>query len=347
MKPHTNISAAPVDKPGFDFDAAVAEAQRDYPRMAAHTTFVNLSAPDAREQLQHWFAAISPEHVSPQQAAILLAGGLKKNGFTFIDHAPLRMVMAMRPDSTSGYTGGGNEAPYVFNHELGHAVTGDGYMSTGDAPPPLHVIARGEIAADIFAVLRGISTGTMTREDAENLSMARAMKAPGVHATSFAIDTLLAETSDDKIRAMTPDKIAELARDYAALYAPRPGEIEALARKLQWVQPVAVEHAPMPDKDLAGKLKDLFGRIKGHGPKSAEITQGAVKMRRLGNEEWLENVADLLKTSEPGSLAFHTGAKILTAVFNTGRAGYPQAKEFDVSDAKWDALRRTFTQPRP
>lgn len=347
MKPQPDTSAPRAATPGFDFDAAVAAAQRDYPPMAARTTFVNLSAPDAPAQLQQWFAAIAPEHVTPQQAAVLLAGGMKKNGFTFIDHAPLRMVLAMRPDTTSNYTGGGNEAAYVFNHELGHAVTGDGYMSAGDAPPPLHVIARGEIAADIFAVLRGISTGTMTRVDAENLSLARAMKAPGVHATSLAIDTLLAEMSDDKIRAMTPEKIADLARDYAALYAPRPGEIEALVRKLQWVKPVPVGHAPIPDKDLAGKLKDLFGRIKGQGPKSAEITQGTVKMRRLGKEEWLENVADLLKTSEPGSLAFHTGAKILTAVFNTGRAGYPQEKTFDVSDAKWDALRRQFTQPKP
>jgi hypothetical protein len=321
---------------GFDFDAAVAAARRDFPRETAKVTFLDLSAKDAADKFRAWLLA-SPQNTK-KLAEKLVAANIPKNGFTRLRDTG-EILVAVNPRSASHHLRNpAHEGLFAFHHELGHALTSASLPQYFEEEVPLHVSARHEVAADIFAALRGIAGGTLTREDVENLSLSRALAAPGPHATSRAIDMLLAENTDADIKKMTPQAMRDLSLVYAELYAPKQGEIEGLARQLQWVKP---DDRPAPETvsgKLGEKLKKVFNGILHMTPKAAKMT-----LRRVTEAEWIENVADMFRKAEPGTLAAHTSAKILSSVFNTGKACYPEEKTFDVSGEKWNDLRRKFT----
>jgi len=323
---------------GFDFNAAMEAARRDFPQETAKITFIDLSAQDAADKFRDWLLA-SP-HNTKKLTEKLVTENIRKNGFTRLRDTG-EIVVAVNPNSASHHLRNpGHEGLFAFHHELGHALTSASLSRVTNGDDILaHVAARHEVAADVFAVLRGIAGGTLTREDAENLSLSRAMAPPGPHATSRALDMLLAEHTDADIKKMTPHAMRDISLVYAELYAPKHGEIEALMKKMQWVR-AEEKTAPDAGGGLGQKLKKVFNNILHITPKAAKMT-----VRRVTEAEWLENVADIFKKAEPGTLEAHTSAKILSSVFNTGKACYPDEKKFDVSDKKWDELRKKFKGP--
>ncbi len=337
MKPKDNSASA------FNFDAAVRAAQKDYPAETKPVTFINLSASGAIEKIGAWLASVAGEATTAEHIARLAAQVAAKNAVMRFSHLSGQMMLASSSKPKSAYLGASaaREAVFAFDHELGHAVTQNGVTAQASTQPRLHEQAQSEIAADVFAILRGLSRGTMSRSEARSISLARAMKTPGAHSTAQAIDALLDEKTDADIAHLSPADIKTTADAYAAKFTPASGELEALARKLQWVK--MEETAPAAentDPGLRDKLKKVFGNITGQGPKAVRPPETQGRLRRLTNAEWLENVADLLATAPLGSLAAHTAAKILQSALDTGKAGYPEKKTFDVSGAKWDALRK-------
>lgn len=335
---------APQGNDGFDVSAAAQAAAKDYPRETKGMTFIDLTAPDGVADAMAWTKRAEPGMPAYEVAALR---DITTQANALLRRAPNgERLLAARSQARTRFLGGdmAAEANFAFDHELGHAVTSFLLPLGAERGAQLHQRARWEIQADVFAVLRGINRGTMTREQAYSLSNNRAMRAPGAHATSPALDMLLGDRSDEQIRAMTPQQIADMATSYGEMMAPKQGEIEALARKLDWVRTEAQETQPKADDlRLRERLKKVFSDIRGHSPRSAALPTGQVKVRRLTNEEWLENVADVFNDASSGMLARNTAAHILQSVFTTGKAGYPDEKTFDVSAPKWDKLRRTFS----
>ncbi len=315
--------------PVFDFDAAVSAARRDYPLETARVTFIDLAAPDAGHALKDWLRRASPAFIQSfaekgdtPEAALYHAAEkfLLKNGVAEVDYATGNILVAASSKPASKYLGStatqAQQAAYVFAHELGHAVTRNGFTrdwrgadASGAASSrgtPRHEKAEGEMAADVFAVLRCLSQGTITQEQAQEVSLQRALKPPGVHTTSPALDAAIKSLGEAQL---SPVAVQAMAEKTAKYHAPAPGEIEELSQRLSWLR--AVPKQMQTDPVMAKKLKIVFDKIRQRAPRGADLPDSIVVLRRLTPQEWLENVADVFNKAPKNSLAAIVTAKIL------------------------------------
>lgn len=314
--------------PAFDHAAAVMAARRDYPQETARVTFIDLSSPDAAQQLRGWLGAASPAFIrslgemeKPETAIFhAVEKFLAKNGVAEVDYETGNILVASASQPKSKYLGAtattAQEAAYAFAHELGHAVARNGFTanwrgltrhgqpSQRDALP--HERAEAEMAADVFAVLRGLSQQTMTLEQAHAVSLTRALRAPGIHTTSPALDAALENIGT---APLSPQGVQAMAETIARRHAPKPGEIEELASRLAWMKPMP--KPPESGHNVAAWLKVVFDRISHRAPRTAPMPQGAMRLEKLTQQEWLQNVVDVFNAAPKGSLAAHVTEKIL------------------------------------
>jgi hypothetical protein len=322
MTVHANPS------PAFDHAAAVLAARRDYPLETARVTFVDLSSPDAAAQLRDWLRAASPAFIrslgdteKPETAIFhAVEKFLAKNGVAEVDYATGKILVASASRPKSKYLGptatAAQEAAYAFAHELGHAVARNGFTANwrgttrNGKPSPhdalSHERAEAEMAADVFAVLRNLSQQTMTLEQARAVSLTRALRAPGIHSTSPALDAALDDTGNT---ILSLQDVRATAETVAQRHAPKAGEIEELAAKLAWMKPVP--KAPDSGHDMAKQLKGVFDRISHRAPRNLPMPQGTMRLEKLTQQEWLQNVAEVYNAAPKGSLAAHVTEKIL------------------------------------
>ncbi len=314
--------------PVFDHAASVLAARRDYPQETAQVTFVDLSSPDAAQQLRGWLRKASPAFIrslgenEPPETAIFHAVEkfLLKNGVAEVDYASGNILVASASQPKSKYLGAtattAQEAAYAFAHELGHAIVRSGFTAnwrgmTRHGKPSLHDAlphqrAEAEMAADVFAVLRNLSHQTMTLEQARQVSLTRAMRAPGIHTTSPALDAALENIG---AASLSPQGVQAMAETIAQRHAPKAGEIEELANRLAWMKPVP--KAPDSGHDMAARLKGVFDKISHRAPRTASLPQGTMRLEKLTQQEWLQNVAEVFNAAPRGSLAAHVTEKIL------------------------------------
>lgn len=322
------MTANATPSPVFDYAAAVLAAQRDYPQETARVTFVDLSSPEAPQQLRDWLRKASPAFIrslgeteKPETAIFhTVEKFLAKNGSAEVDYATGNILVASASRPKSKYLGPtatiAQEAAYAFAHELGHAVARNGFTAnwrglTRDGKPSLqdalpHERAEAEMAADVFAVLRCMSQQNMTPEQAKAVSLTRALRAPGIHTTSPALDAALGNIS---AALLSPQGVQTMAETVARHHAPKAGEIEELAARLAWMKPVPKTAGS--GHDMAARLKGVFDRISHRAPRTAPMPQGAMRLEKLTQLEWLQNVADVFNAAPEGSLAAHVTAKIL------------------------------------
>ena len=322
------MTNAAVPSPVFDHPAAVLAARRDYPQETARVTFIDLSSPDAAQQLRGWLRAASPgfirslDDAEKPDTAIFHAVEkfLAKNGVAEVDYATGNILVASASRPKSKYLGAtatvAQEAAYAFAHELGHAVARNGFTAnwrglTRHGTPSLHDAlpherAEAEMAADVFAVLRGLSQQTMTLEQARAVSRARALRAPGIHSTSPALDAALENIG---AAILSPQAAQAMAETIGQRHAPKAGEIEELAAKLAWMKPVP--KSPGSGHDMAGRLKGVFDKISHRAPRNLPMPQGPMRLEKLTQQEWLQNVAEVYNSAAKGSLAAHVTEKIL------------------------------------
>lgn len=314
--------------PVFDYAAAVLAARHDYPQETAQVTFIDLSSPEAAPQLRDWLRKASPAFIrslgeteKPETAIFhAVEKFLMKNGVAEVDYATGNILVASSSQPKSKYLGAtstvAQEAAYAFAHELGHAVTRNGFTanwrgltrqgkpSQHDALP--HERAEAEMAADVFAVLRNLSQHVMTQEQAKAVSLTRALRAPGIHTTSPALDAALKNAG---AAILSPRGVQSAAETAAQRYAPKQGEIEELASRLAWMKPVP--KAPDSGHDIAERLRGVFDRISHRAPRNLPMPQGTMRLEKLSQREWLENVAKVYNAAPRGSFAAHVTEKIL------------------------------------
>lgn len=322
------MTAHITPSPSFDHAAAVLAARREYPQETARVTFIDLSSPDAAQQLRGWLGAASPAFIrslgdteKPETAIFhAIEKFLAKNGVAEVDYATGNILVASASRPKSKYLGAAaavaQEAAYAFAHELGHAVARNGFTANWrglakDGKPSLHDAlpherAEAEMAADVFAVLRGLSRQTMTLEQAHAVSLTRALRAPGIHTTSPALDAALENIG---AAILSPQGVQAMAETVAQRHAPKAGEIEELAARLAWMKPVP--KTPDSGHDVAARLKGVFDRISHRAPRTAPMPQGAMRLQKLTQQEWLQNVAEVFNAAPKGSLTAHVTAKIL------------------------------------
>lgn len=208
-------------KAAFDFNKAVADARRDYPRQTRNTTFVDLDAHDAMEQMADWIEKLDED----SKEALYRSGTLREmnpesDGFTISSlygderivatHSRHNPFLPFFPDEPE------KQAAFVFFHELGHVV-----VPWADIPT-----SYAEHGADVFGVLRGISKGIFNKKDVKQLADARLMTYfHGLdiqHLSTMALDAVVINPKQIDFLSLTPKQVARIAAEHAAAFANPP-----------------------------------------------------------------------------------------------------------------------------
>lgn len=230
----------------FKFKDAVREATLDHLMTRSKITFIDASTPDAREKFNAAIAGFSPRAKKllserKQTSDELFDAIITDLGSCmFVDPVTRKKIVVIDTKNSAGLIIG--DAQFIFDHEVGHAVTerGHRYMidNFGSYFIPLHEITGAEISAEIYAVLRGLARGSLTPEKAREIAEERLIQAwqrgNVTHLTTLAIDKVLEHLTDfgtdDKGKASTPSTayLAIMANDYTERYAPNNNDINNL-----------------------------------------------------------------------------------------------------------------------
>lgn len=205
-------------KAAFDFNKAVAEARRDYPRETKNTTFVDLDAPDAMEQMASWVEKLDEASIKVlYRTGTLMEMNPDSDGFsisslygdkrivaTHSQHNPFLPFFAGEPDK---------QAAFVFFHELGHVVVPGADIPTNYS----------EQSADVFGVLRGISKGLFEKKDVKRLADERLVsyfKGLDIqHLSTMALDAVVINPKHIDFVSLTPKQVARVATEHAEAFA--------------------------------------------------------------------------------------------------------------------------------
>jgi hypothetical protein len=203
----------------FDFNQAVADAKRDYPRETTYVTFIDLSSIDAAQQIRAWYEKRGDKFDTPQGKKELkkILKEIKKNKRGLCTRSStLGPILITIDASIDGK--GMKSASFRFNHELGHAVN---LVIDKD----LKSQRRDESQADCFAVLRGLQAGSLSPKEFVKIINGRTLicirfgnKALGdfAHSTAPVLKALKKNLTALNPCAMTPEQIRKEARNYLA-----------------------------------------------------------------------------------------------------------------------------------
>lgn len=196
----------------FDFDAAVAEARRDYPKETQDITFINGDDPDARQKLYDW--AVSQKLRTLEWDRMLEPMLDNKLSCAQAGHNG-GFVVLVHPSAPSMRFGEDHDKAnhYTFDHELGHIITKKGMGHGADIA---------EHAADSFAALRGLQRGTLDKKD---LQRAADMNDAGFliycglsHLTSMTLDAIAINPKNIDYVSLSPKETAALADKHAKTF---------------------------------------------------------------------------------------------------------------------------------
>lgn len=204
-------------KAAFDFNKAVAEARRDYPRATKNTTFVDLDAPDAMEQMISWVEKLDEASIevlyrtgtlmemTPESDGITVSSlyGDRKLVATHSKYNRFLPFFAGEPEK---------QAAFVFFHELGHVVVPGADNGTNYS----------EQGADVFGVLRGIAKGLFEKKDVKKLADERLvayLKSLDIqHLSTMALDAVVINPKQIDFVSLTPKQIARIASEHAEAF---------------------------------------------------------------------------------------------------------------------------------
>jgi hypothetical protein len=298
----------------FDFPAAEAAAQRDYPEETKDIMFVDLSLPDAKEKLHAWYSNSGHKFTERDLEDLL------KRPFANISCDGTKKILASNPKKSPSTNHmrwmddmlRAKFDHFCFNHELGHLIIPGGiYLASQKLSHTIHTGNKRESLADCFAVLRGLQQKTLSADEVREISVRRSTTESwrGQYLTSRVIDEALIRHGDAGSETLTPEEIKSLVQKYAEKYAPSQNEVFDVADAFQ--EPAQYEIAP-PQR---------------HAP--------------LTDDQWLQNVGDVCQKSPEDSFSFYISARILATALNTGEAVnfVGKQKKFNVTGSYWDKVR--------
>lgn len=206
---------------GFDFNAAAAAAQRDYPEETQHTAFININARGGRVSLREFAKKyyMQEEGVSEAETHTLAAklkirmSAMRMSRYTRKSQGALTFYINREVNALLVRTGRLKsliKAPFIqlqFSHELGHIVVPNGHSSKCTNH-------ENERAADCFAAMRMLTQEEFGLGDILQFASFRANGWSSVHNTSAALKTLAEDLKGMKKKTLTPQEIKAKANAY-------------------------------------------------------------------------------------------------------------------------------------
>lgn len=277
--------APDIKTPPFDFERAVEEARRDFPKQTQHVTFLDGSRPDAFEKLYAW--AVEQKMRTIQWDRMLAPWFENKNAGA-IPGMNGGMLLIMHPDNPSNtFRGDADKCNhFTFDHELGHIVSPKGSGPDIDAD-------TAENVADSFATMRGLQRGTLHKPDLERLSALRDagfLLYSGLnHLTSMAVDAIAINPRNTDFISLTPQETARLASRHGLAF------------------------------DKPPRLMEKFEKVAKIG-KPGYDDDGLPLTERL--EQRLHALTEICMKAKPSSMVFYLAARIVINAIDHGGATY-------------------------
>jgi hypothetical protein len=293
----------------FNFDQAVEEAKRDYPKETRNVTFIDTSAPDAAEKLLAW--AKEAGFSKTQYEALL---DKMENQVAFAtasnstDHKLLGMPVTRAPEKY-GFKGEKEKSAFfTFNHELGHLVIPGGLANESTKSTEYR-----EHAADTFAVLRSLQQGVLDKKDIVNKADGRGQEmlftGDLTHLTSMSLDAVAINPKNTDFISLSKKAIIKIAQKHAARF-----ETDAKAEKsLQAVRRAGMQAQYDGDIETAVEQRlhalsyvcltarpdtmqfYIAARILNNAIESGEISHGDIKVKIDSQNEHWQHVHDTIK----------------------------------------------------
>lgn len=319
----------------FSFTAAVEKARKDYPEVTKNVVFIDLSAPDARQQVLEAISKISPPPSGEDVESFMKEFSKHLNSDGFVnDCGGMSFLFATSHPKRGFYHRKYPEqaAAYCFAHELGHLVVKGGrHAEKGSAINTLWMTNFSETAADSFAMITGLNEGWLTPNDIIKISLERAMNgwiSKGLsHMTTIALDDIVVRVEDIVPLPLTPDEIKAIAYNHT----------------LEFMLPREV-------------MNNTFNQLARLSPadslKSLEANQHMALECAGAQENMAQEMADIMQRhtrilaeacmSEPHtSASFHLYGRVLAKILRTGKI---EGVMIDTSDPFWDKLRKDLVE---
>ncbi len=239
----------------FDFEKAVADARRDFPRETKYITFIDISAPDAEDKLLEW-AKKSGMNQSQLDKMMTKAGNMEAVAKVVNGHTLLAMPSQRENSAAESFPGNAYKSAYFcFQHELGHFVIPEGHAASSNKSTEYR-----EHAADTFAMMRGLKDGVFQKTDLLHLSNRRGhemlMTEDITHLTSMSLDALIINPKNIDFLSLSKNEIVKIAQKHAAEFE-MDGKTASRFLKMQFKGKYAYEDGANDKEVLEGKMRDL------------------------------------------------------------------------------------------
>ena len=239
----------------FDFQAAVADARRDYPRETENTLFIDVNNPShmalhlrplllrqalldqLKKPAMQWHRLFRPMptvadiSADAAKAFDVLPRSLQKKiqrdlraceeiicagSCVFRNGDKTILIYHGKPDTALMSDNADIENFFSFHHELGHIVTEKGRATAGSDLER----QQAEVAADSFAVLQGFSKDIIGIPELDGLAwmrlMALAAWGDAIHCTSDALQDLKVKIEGLSATDLGSAEIAAIADEHAS-----------------------------------------------------------------------------------------------------------------------------------
>ena len=293
----------------FNFDDAVAEAKKSFPKETEDIVFINSSAPDFEEKL----AVFAQEAgLSPNQHLSLLTKGQNQEAVASVYNG--HKIITIPADREEGQFPGDKykSAYFVFQHELGHFVVPGAHAETGNRDTNWR-----EHAADFFAMTRGVQAGIFNEKDVVDQATNRSMMAllayaDITHLTTMSLDSMVINPKDADFLTLSNKEIKSIAKKHASAFS-HDGDTESKFAKVRDI-----------NRDFRRKDQQF---------ESMEELEHTVHLR-------LKMLCDICKESPSNSQAFYLSARILDRVIEQGGVKVRDfGIEVDTNTKEWQNMK--------
>lgn len=319
----------------FDFSAAVTKARQDYPELTRNVTFIDLSQPEARQQMLAEISKISPPPSEEQVKTFLAEFDVSKNGDGFVNDCGGMTFLFSASRPQHGFFARKlphNAAAYTFTHELGHIVVKGGRFSQAGSPAVNQWAENfSENIADSFAIITGLSEGWLTPDHVLRISLERSMNGwisrDMNHITTIALDNIVLRAEEIAPPSLSPAEIAAISHRHALEFTLPRGSMSYTFNELS-------AHSPADRLSALESVGSLaFESASSQESLAAEMTDIIQRHTRIVAEACME---------EPHtSAAFHLYGRIVAKVLRNNKVeGVP----VDTSDPYWDKVRKDLVE---
>lgn len=313
----------------FSFKKAALEARSNFPKETADITFIDMSAPEARDAFKYWFSTFtSSQERSIKGTPCAVQDELFDELYMNVGFA------AWRPPSSKKKLLVFNHAvkktyslpfslQFIFDHELGHLIVEGGMPNSSEKNKGVNYdkslsleeyastvaeTIRSESAADTYACLIGLQRKTLTAKDIDDIALFRASELIRYgkydHVTIAALDTLLSYQNLPDLESLSPGQIKDIAGKYAN------------------------------QKKLS--VEEIFESIES----LAYWPYGEDTRPRSEMEMRLLLLADCITTDSVDSLTFRVAARVFSEALKTGTIDYIGQLASFGSHQKWEGIKK-------